>query len=226
MAKDLFRSNFILFMLGHNRTGKSVVAKDLAISYRKKFGKKKNIIAYDPQSRFKDITDSNIMSEKWEEYFDESGEKLLINDTLFILDDYRGLMTRDTLDPFFLKMLMLRNEYGLDFIFVIHSPKLIIERISYYITHFALFYTSGDANAFKKADKVQSIETISQCRDFVNKYVKANGRGEYKDRSFPYAFIDTENEKIQLINFDKAEVNGKVINYKNKENEVKEVSVG
>lgn len=220
MNKSLFRTNFILFMLGHNRTGKSVIAKDLATSYRKKFGKKKNIIAYDPQSRFKDLTDSTIMSEKWEDYFDESGEKLLIHDTLFILDDYRGLMTRDTLDPFFLKMLMLRNEYGLDFIFIIHSPKLIIERISYYITHFALFYTSGDANAFKKADKVQSIETISQCRDFVNRYVKANGRGEYKDRSFPYAFIDTENEKIQLINFDKAEVKGKVINYKSKENEI------
>ena len=109
---------------------------------------------------------------------------------------------------------MLRNEYGLDFIFIIHSPKLIIERISYYITHFALFYTSGDSDAFKKAQKVQNIETVAQCREYVNRYVKTHGRGEYEtNKNFPFAFIDTEEEKINLINMPKATVIGKSINY-------------
>lgn len=214
MEKELFRKNFILFMLGHNRTGKSVLAVDLAKAYRDKFGKKKRIIAYDPQSRFSELTDERIEVEDWDKYFDEEGKKMLIHDTLFILDDYRGLMMRDTLDPTFLKMLMLRNEYGLDFIFVIHSPKLIIERISYYITHFALFYTSGDSDAFKKAQKVQNIETVAQCREFVNRYVKTHGRGTYEEgKNFPFAFIDTEQEKISLINMPKAVVNGTSIKF-------------
>lgn len=218
--EKLFREGFILFMLGHNRTGKSVVAKDLTVSYKKKWGKKKSVIAYDPQNRFEDVRDARIMNEDWGKYFDSTGEKLLIHDTLFVLDDYRGLMMKDSLDPQFLKMLMLRNEYGLDFIFVIHSPKLIIERISYYITHFALFYISGDADAFRKAQKVQNIETVAQCRELVNGYVKKNGKGVYDKggkHTFPFAFIDVGEETIDLINMNDATINGKVIEYSGKE---------
>ena len=206
------RNNFIVFFLGHNRTGKSVMALEMAKSYRKKFGKKKKIISYDPQSRFKDISDDIIYKEEWEQYFDDNG-KPTISDTLFILDDYRGLMPRDTLNDWFLKLLMQRNEYGLDFIFIIHSPKLIIERISYYITHFALFYTAGDEDGFRTAKKMPSVGDVAQCSQFVNKYVKEHGRGEYKDLSFPFAFIDTESESIKLINMDKAKVDGNKITY-------------
>jgi len=209
---DAIRTCFIIFFLGHNRTGKSVMALAMAKAYRKKWGKKKRIVSYDPQNRFKDISDEFIYEQDWGKYFGEDG-KPNISDTLFILDDYRGLMPRDTLDENFLRLLMQRNEYGLDFIFVIHSPKLIIERISYYITHFALFYTAGDEDGFKTAKKMPSVSDVAQCSQLVNKYVKEHGRGEYKNLSFPFAFIDTEEETIKLINMDKAEVSGNSVSY-------------
>ena len=190
------------------------MALEIAKSYKKKFGKKKKIIAYDPQNRFKDIADGFIFKENWAQYFNDDGLPN-IHDTLFILDDYRGLMPRDTLDDDFLRLLMQRNEYGIDFIFVIHSPKLIIERISYYITHFALFYTAGDSDGFRTAKKMPSVGDVSQVADFVNKYVREHGRGTYEKLSFPFAFIDTEEETIKLINMDKAKVNGTVISYPN-----------
>ena len=209
---DKLRSNFIIFFIGHNRTGKSAMAKVLAEIYRKKFGKKKKIISYDPQNRFKDLSDVTIYKEDWGQYFGDDG-KPNIHDTLFILDDYRGIMPRDTLDDDFLRLLMQRNEYGLDFIFVCHSPKLIIERISYYITHFALFYTLGDEDGFKSAKKMPAVSDVSQCSDFINRYVRAHGRGKFEDMSFPYIFIDAEKETMKLINMDKAKVNGTSVSY-------------
>lgn len=207
------RNNFILFFIGHNRTGKSVLAKEVAKAY-KSGHKKKSIISFDPQSRFKDVSNKTISQEKWQEFFDPATDKPNIHDTLFILDDYRSLMMSDRIDPHFLKLLTFRNEYGLDFIFITHSPKLIVERISYYITHFALFYTAGDADAFSHAKKVQNIETVAQCRDFVNRYVKEHGRGKYETgKNFPFAFIDLEQEKIDLVNMPKAEINNLQVNF-------------
>jgi hypothetical protein len=212
MEKLDFRNNFCLFMIGHNRTGKSVMAKDIAVSYRNKFKKKKKIICYDPQNRFEDVRDDRIISEDWGQYFDETEEKLLISDTLFILDDYRGLMMNDRLDNLFLKMLMLRNEYGLDFLFIVHSPKLIIERISYYITHFALFYISGSDDNFKKSQKIQSVETVAQCSDLVNRYVREHDRGTYEtNKNFKFAWIDTEEETVSFINMDKLKIEDKKV---------------
>jgi hypothetical protein len=209
-----FRKNFVLFMIGHNRTGKSVLAKDIASSYKSKFKNKKKIIAYDPQDRFSDLRDERILSEDWEQYFDETGERLLIHDTLFILDDYRGLMMKDRLDDYFLKLLMLRNEHGIDFLFVVHSPKLIIERISYYITHFALFYVSGSDDNFKKSQKIQSVETVAQCSEMVNRYVREHGRGTYEeDKNFKFAWIDTEDEIVSFVNMDKLKIEDKKVTF-------------
>lgn len=214
MESIKYRNNFCLFMIGHNRTGKSVIAKDIAVSYKSKFKNKKKIIAYDPQDRFGDVRDSRIISEDWSEYFDETGEKLLIHDTLFILDDYRGLMMNDKLDNLFLKMLMLRNEYGLDFLFIVHSPKLIIERISYYITHFALFYISGSDDNFKKSQKIQSVETIAQCSEMVNRYVREHDRGTYEDnKNFKFAWIDTEEETVDFVNMEKLKIEGDLVKF-------------
>jgi len=225
IVKRTTRQPFVMFMIGHNRTGKTVLALDFIKAYKNKFPKKE-VIAFDPQSRIKNaqLGDHYIQKEDWAKYFDPSGE-LLIHDKLFVLDDYKALMDSDRTDPDFLRMLMLRNEKGLDFLFITHSPKLIVERISYYITHYALFYTYGDSDAFKSSKKVQNIETIAQCREFINAYVKKHDRGSYYEKdengndtskvvkSFPFAFIDTEEEVISLINMPKADINNHKINF-------------
>lgn len=202
------RNNFVDIWIGHNRTGKSALVLELAKSYKKSH-KKNKIISYDPQGRFKDVSDTRIYTENWEQFFNEKGQ-LTIYDTLFILDDYRGLMHKDTLDSKFLEMLMLRNEYGLDFCFVCHSPKLILERLSYYLTHVNLFYTSGDKDGFKASKKLMNIETIVQCREIINSYVVANNRGEYKKNghhTFPFIRLDMEEENISLVNMPNCLVN-------------------
>lgn len=218
------RNNFVDIWIGHNRTGKSAIVLELAKSYKKSH-KKKRIISYDPQGRFKDVSDERIYKEDWEAFFDDSG-KLQVYDTLFIFDDYRGLMHKDTLDGKFLEMLMLRNEYGLDFIFVCHSPRLILERLSYYLTHVNLFYTSGDKDNFKGSKKLMNIETIIQCRELINRYVVTNDKGGYQkngQHTFPFIRLDMESEKMDLINMPNCTVNGKVVRMKGKNNEQQEV---
>ncbi len=223
---SLKRNNFLKFFIVHNRTGKSVLAKKIASDYKKSH-KGNKIISYDPQSRFTDITDIRLTEENWEKFFSKDGKELLISDALFIMDDYRGLMGSDTVKPKFMDIIMKRNEHGLDFIFICHSPKLILERLSYFITHFALFYTSGDADSFKSSKKMDNIDTIIQCREVINAYAREFGRGEYSadgNHTFPFIWIDTEDEKLNLINMPNARIKGKSISF-NKINEVENLEV-
>jgi len=215
------RDNFVEFWIGHNRTGKSVNLREQAIAYKKKHPKKK-IIAFDPQNRFKDIADEFIFDENWEQYLVAKGNGLTISDTYFILDDYRALMEKDTTPKPFVRMLMQRNEYGLDFSLVCHNPKFILERVSYYTTHVNLFYSSGGDESFKSSGKIMNIETIMQCRKVINTYVTEYDKGEHKSVSksgkntFPFIRLDFEEEKLSLLNMPHAIVNGKEIKIKPK----------
>lgn len=213
MDKLKDRECFCWFFIGHNRTGKTVGAMDLIKIYKKN-NPKNNIIAFDPQNRLKNVANDFIYSENWEDYFKEDKQTLNISDTLFVLDDYRALMDKDTTDKYFLKMLMLRNEYGLDFIFITHNPKLILERISYYISHFSIYYVSGDNSSFVKSDKLACGSDLMQVSTFVNNYVRKHGKGSYSEnKNFRFAFVDTINESVQLFNMEHATIKGNVISY-------------
>lgn len=205
------RDNFVSFYIGHNRTGKTVLAKELAKFYKKN-NPKNDIIIFDPQNRFNDIATQTIYSDDFSIFFDEDLQTPNIYDTLFIFDDYRALMDKNTTDKLFLKLLMQRNEYGLDFIFITHSPKLIHERISYYITNFNIFYTSGDPTGFLESGKIPASNELYNISNFVNTYVKKYGKGSYdKNKNFPFVSVDVEKEVINFINFENIEIKNKEV---------------
>lgn len=180
----------LVYMFGHNRTGKTSIAIELVKQYKKVKGR--TVVGFDPQNRFKDLLDVKIYEESWADYLE-------YHDILFVLDDYRGLMTANTIDNDFLKLLALRDEHGFDFIFISHNVSMMHERISYYITNIYLFYTQGDEKSF--SNKINNVELIIKCRRFINEYVKQNGKGTYP--KFPHLKIDMIDNKVTLININK-----------------------
>jgi len=184
----------IKMFLGHNRTGKSVTALKFAESW-KKAKKYRFLVAFDPQDRFKHIRDERIIEPNWTKYLQPK-----YRDILFVVDDYH-MIVDERIDNDLLKLFALRNERGLDFIFITHNPELIRKKISYYITDFYLYYTQGTDKDFK--GKLNNPDLIINMRKIVNKYVKAFGKGEYPN--FPYIHID-DNDKVEFVNFDKEKI--------------------
>lgn len=193
-----YRENFFKIFLGHNRTGKSVLARIIATKW-KKTHPKKNIIAYDPQNRFKDIKTVDITS-----FNIEQVNELLLNtyDSLVIIDDFRILYESDKTPSELLNFLQYRNERCNDVIFITHSPSLVQNRLTYYVTHFYLFYTQTTDKGF--SDKLNNGIVLIHLSKLINEYVKEYGKGTYNEQnpelSFPYIVFDNENENIFLQN--------------------------
>lgn len=185
-----FRDCKINMFLGHNRTGKSVTALKFAVAW-KQAKKYRYLIAFDPQDRFKDIRDARIIEPNWEKYLDPK-----YKDICFIIDDYH-MVVDERIDNNLLTLFALRNERGLEFIFITHNPELIRKKISYYITDLYLYKTQGTDHDFK--GKLSNPELIIRLRHIVNSYVSRNGKGDYPN--FPYVHIN-ENDEFKFINFD------------------------
>jgi hypothetical protein len=197
MTKQLQeRDSEILFFIGHNRTGKTSIAKQIAIRY-KNADKKRKIITFDPQNRFRDIANGVIYEVKDMEKY------LKTTDTMFIFDDYRGLYTSDKADALLLRAIFDRAEYCNDFIFIAHAPNFILERLSFFVTKYYIFYTQSTDKGFK--GKINNGEQILSLSKKVNQYVLTKckntpkGKGIYPN--FPFIIYDQMNEKAKKVNF-------------------------
>ena len=193
------RENFAFMLLGTNRTGKTTIARQIAELWVKTH-KGQNVIAYDMQNRFNDIRTKNLtmMDEK------QVGEYLsTVYNSLVIFDDYRMLYDTDRTPKELLNFMQLRNERCNDVIFITHSPNLVLNRLTYYLTHYYLFYTQGVDKGF--SDKIDNAYILIKLRNIVNRYRKMYGRGTYLPaapaKSFPYIVFDNGNQTVQYVNF-------------------------
>lgn len=196
---DTDREAFFFMFIGHNRTGKTVTAKDIAIQWKK--AHKGKLIVFDPQNRFTDITDIRIrnIEDVGNLFIEDEDISFSEPESLFIVDDYRALYPKDKLDETLGRLLEIRNEYCVDMIFITHSPKLIQERLTYIITHYFLYFTLGVDKGFK--DKVYNAEVLIVLREEINSYVIKHGKGEYDKRSFPYIIFHNISEETEYVNF-------------------------
>ena len=115
-----------------------------------------------------------------------------LRNALLILDDYRTLHEQDKAEAWLLYLLQARSEQNIDIMYSIHNPALVINMLTYFTTHYYIFYTQVQEGGWKK--KIPNYTTCMAVSNYVNKYVKIYGRGKYPD--FPYMIIDNENEEV------------------------------
>ncbi len=202
--------------IGKSRSGKSVTASIFAKALLES-KLKDHIIVHDPQSRFKDVQTGYINSiDELDKFIKkEKGERtqLRITNALFVFDECQMLLGSGRTPQALLDLLALGSEYGVEFIFITHHPQLIPPRVAMYLTHFFIFTTGSGTKSFED-DRIEGVETLAQVKEIVTAYVKkypkgGDGLGIYPN--FPFAFVETNKEKVKFINMPEIEVNNGII---------------
>lgn len=204
--------------IGYNRTGKSSVMKDYATKWR--ISNPTNIIAgYDPQQRFTHLMDQRYrlsLGEKgwWmgNETRRKNGRLPLTNlrNALVILDDMRGLNPSYNTSEDLSRLMEFRAEYSIDIMMVIHSPGLLLEGISMFISAWFIFYTKGRKAKFE--DKIEDYEECTAAANIMKKYVKdypsiTKRPDQFYDpvngNRFPHIIVDTSDGVLIPQNINK-----------------------
>ena len=186
------RDAFLIGIIGHNGTGKSVTAANIARWWREAnpYGE---IWAHDPTKRFQDVLTREIYPHQihWAK---EATDNL--RNGLLILDELRILHPKPYASQELLELLAMRREFCIDIIYIVHNPALVLEVLTYYTTHYYLFYTQSKVGNFEK--RIPNYLLAQAASNFVNKYVRAFGRGNYPN--FPFIVVDNEKQSISAFN--------------------------
>lgn len=196
----LTRPNFVIGIIGANRTGKTVTEEEI-IHLWKQSRPTQKVIGYDPQRKLQHLIDFNINP-------DDKNWGVAIwqkcRNSLIVLDDYKGLTPNYVPTPGMRQMFIDRAYHNNDYIYSCHSPNNIMEMLTDYTTKYYIFHTKNTEGKFK--EKMANAEFCIGAARTVNKYVSLYGVGkhpndpEFKGQKFPYMIVDTENQKIKAIN--------------------------
>jgi hypothetical protein len=187
-----------ILIFGNNNTGKSVVAKSIIASWVKK-NPNGFVAAFDPQNRFtKDID----IKDK------EDLEDLpSMKNSLIVFDDYRKIHPSERQNKWLADLMDNRFEQGIDLVFICHSPKRIIEFLTYYIDTYLVFYTN-----YKDKDiqnKIPDADIIFEASELVKKEYREVNEGEYP--IFPHCVVLPNDNEIIKVNFKDSPEYGKQI---------------
>ncbi len=191
------RESFLWGFIGHNRTGKSVTAAQLAKDWKE--GHPDGVVmSFDPQRRFADVTDFPIKlsNSNWEDDICD------LRNALLILDELRIIHPSAKCSDKFREFLQMRGEHNVDCMYIVHNPALVLNDLTYFTTHYFIYYTQAKLGGFEK--KMPNYWLCYGASQFVNKYVKTFGKGEYPN--FPYMVVENETEEMYGINMPKASV--------------------
>ncbi len=173
---------------GNNNTGKSVVVGAIIGSWLKK-NPNGYVAAFDPQHRFK--KDIDIKTQ--EDLVDLASMK----NSLIVFDDFRKIHPEAQPQKWLSDIMDNRYEYGLDLVFVFHSPKRIIEFLTIYCDTFLVFFTN-----YKEQDLVKKMpdcEPLLEGLTLVKREFRENGGGEYP--VFPHCVVLPNDNLIIKVNF-------------------------
>lgn len=221
MAK---RQPFLWAYIGHTGTGKTSTAIQTAKDWKKAY-KGQKIIGFDPHDilRKEKLLDYYISAKdkNWAEMImtqicvtckkakdpekercKKCGKNNFIYkfaNSLLILDDYRSLLQSDRTETDVMDLLMLRRRIGLDWIYVCHNPKFILNGFAPFTTHYSIFYNESHPSNF--SEKIPKSSDCRKASNLVNQYVMEFGRGSYP--TFPYVLVRPEtSDELELINMD------------------------
>jgi hypothetical protein len=201
------KHNFLVGFIGTNRTGKSSIAKKIAHKWRRN-NPSGHIKAFDPQDNFSEIVDdvisnAGLSKNEFKEYMlDKMNELSLYSNegSLLILDDYK-LIHRSLQEEEWLSFLMnFRAKFNVDIIYITHNPKLVINYLTYFTTHYYIFFTNSKEGSFE--EKIPNYQLTYNASKLINSYVRSTGRGEYPN--FPHIVVDTESEILIPENIDES----------------------
>ena len=202
------RVNFLIGVIGTNGTGKTSIARKLAIAWK---GSRpgQDIIAFDPSEDFEDVADYiiDISDKDWAKRCQDKPNSLLI------LDDYRILCRESKSSPDFDTLLYRRRKLNIDIIYICHSPALVLNICTYLTNQYYIFHTLATDGSFQK--KIPHYHLCVTATRMVNDYVQKHGRGEhpqssaYVGQDFPYIIVDTQTQELKAINFKAEKLNKK-----------------
>jgi len=215
--------------IGYNSTGKSSVARMFANLYHQN-NPQNTIAGYDPQNRFKDLLNPKYklsMEEKgwWMGTDDRKKEGRyplrILRNALFVGDDYRGINRAWTMSKDLAYLMEFRMEYGIDSLMVCHSPALVLEGLTPYISHYHIFYTKGKEDKFEA--KMENYVECQRANELIKEYVRwllkeknnnivvkrddKGGPGQFYDEkngkhTFPHIVVDTTTSELLPMNLD------------------------
>lgn len=195
------RDVFSYCLIGFNKTGKTELAKRIAREW-KRTRPGQNVMAFDPQHKFKGIA-NKFLSEHEGDWLEEA---LKLRNGLLILDELRMLHPAHQADRRLVKLFSMRSgeDWNNDIIYIVHSPKMVLEVLDTYTTHYRIFYTQARSNQWK--DKIANFENCISAHNLINRYVTRYGKGAYPH--FPYVEVDNMGGEISCINMDPKKVTG------------------
>jgi len=125
-----------------------------------------------------------------------------VTNSLFILDDYVGLMMSDkgkqmyTPTPGMTDLFMARRYSGNEILFSCHGPKAVIPQLAQYTTNYIIYKTSTDEGTFDR--RMQGWRKLEKAARMVNGYCEMiAGVGlhptdpKYNGQGFPHIIMDT-----------------------------------
>lgn len=201
------RGNFVWAFIGASGTGKTVTAVQLAKQWKrakKKLGGK--IFAFDPHDAFDKVSDVKITvnDEDWAKIMTQrhSDGSFMFRHSLLILDDYRSILPSDKMDRNFYDLLALRRKLDLDIIYITHNPRLIIQGLVYWNTHFSIFRTEAMSDDF--AEKIPKFLICQQACNLINAYCKTYHATDYESLypNFPHIMVKNDSDILYMINMD------------------------
>jgi len=187
----MLRNNFLYGFIGTNRTGKSSVARQLIIAW-KKANPNGKVIAHDPQDNFTDLVDIFILPEDE----DWALKCCKFRNCLIVLDDFRLINESSRPVEGLSTLLYFRAKWNIDIITIFHNPSLVINAIAHFISHYFIFLTNAQEGSFKA--KIPNYSLCIAASEEVNKYVSLFGRGTHP--KFPYIVVDCERQKLLAYN--------------------------
>lgn len=184
------RENELIGFIGTNGTGKTTKAVAIAEKWRE--NNSGPIMVFDPQNRFSHIADFEINASS-KNYQDEI---LRMRNGLIILDDFRILHPKNIAEKWLMDLLQYRRAYNVDIMYIVHSPSLVLNALSYYTTKYYVFYTETTLGSWQK-----KIPNYNQCQAaslYINNHVAIKGKGKYPN--FPYIMVDNRTRKLTGVN--------------------------
>lgn len=207
------RPVFFFFFIGINRTGKSVTAQTYASLWS--ISNPNGVIGgYDPQGRFKEMSDPRYVISAGEKgwWFGTKERAALgrrplceLRNALIICDDMRGLNKHNQTIFDLDRLMEFRAEYCIDIIMIVHQPGHILSSLSGYVSRWFIFYTKGKDDKFEsKIDTYQECVMASEImKAYVKKYPSViedpdqfydtTNHGKHR---FPHIMIDTDTRTV------------------------------
>lgn len=224
------RQAFVWAIIGQTGSGKTTFAVEIMKDWKKSNTGGK-IIGFDPHDVFKRerllthyITESNtdwpdilmtricitcnkVKHPEKEECVKcgKTNWRFKFAGSLFGADDYRNLLTANSTPPNVLSLHGMKRRIGLDMMYIMHNPKLLLERLSYYITHYSIFATQSTAGDF--SDKIAQYVPCQKAANVINQYVLELGGVDderYKRLypNFPHVLVTNSSNELHFMNMD------------------------